>query len=100
MAGGRVRLAAHPKPSLAGASRWQALVGPREERPASPLRFSPARGWPVGMRRWQAGQLISLLVREMVGQWKEDAGFPLEVLAGGGLHEWATAVWRRRRTRE
>ena len=66
MASGRVRLAARPRPSLADASKWQALVGRREEEASEPPEVVADEG--------------------LLGQGEEVAGWPPEVLTseGGG----------------
>ena len=75
MAGGRVRLATRLRPSLAGASRWQALVNQREE---------------------EASQSPDVLAgKEVVSRGEEVAGWPPEALTGEGGGRPAEGGYRR-----
>ena len=63
MAGGRVRLAARLRPSLAGVSRWQALVGRQEEEASQPPEVLAGEGV-VGRDEEGAGRLPEVLTGE------------------------------------
>ena len=71
MAGGRVRLAARPRPSLAGPSRWQVLVVRREEEVNQPPKVLAGKGM-VGRGEEVAGRPPDVLVDEGGGQPAEE----------------------------
>ena len=67
MAGGRVRLAACSRPSLASANRWQALVGRREEEAIQPSEMLAGEGV-VGRSEEMEGQSPKVLTGEGDGR--------------------------------